>query len=353
VFDLSSAQHEGNQIVAEVLIAKPQGEFLELFNHADFKCHFLNLKNGFGLSFNSAKKALDLFRTFDVLHLHFFNPIIAILAIASKKRIIYTEHGNFGFGRKRKWSDNLKNTLKRRFLDRRNIQVVYNSEFTKNYFLGNIRKPKYPENHQVILNGIKSRTSHSTSQAELVDEKFIHTKELLKGKFVIGTTSRFAGFKRIDRLIEVFMELDKSLNFHLLLVGDGVLKSQLEEQVHHLKLSLDVTFTGFVENVRDYQNLMDICVFPSESEPFGLAAVETLSIGKSTLVFRDGGGLVEIVNGICDDDVVASEEDLIKRIQHYWNQSKDADVVNERINYASQYSIDRMAQKLNRLYLNQ
>ena len=82
-----------------------------------------------------------------------------------------------------------------------------------------------------MYNGISQ--NHSEENRGQVDPG-IYKK--IENKFVIGTSSRFAGFKRIDRLIDGFHKCGRFDESVLLLVGDGILIDNLKEQVINLEI---------------------------------------------------------------------------------------------------------------------
>jgi len=96
---------------------------------------------------------------------------------------------------------------------------------------------------------------------------------------------------------------------------------------------------------------MDVCVFPSTTETFGLVAIETLFLGKPTIVFKDGGGITEIINGINKEDIVSDEIELVARLIYYFdNNVAISNGMKKRINYAKQFSIENMAEEFNVVY---
>ena len=112
-----------------------------------------------------------------------------------------------------------------------------------------------------------------------------------------------------------------------------------------------VVFTGFRQNVADLQRQMDVCVFPSETEPFGLVAVETLSLGKPTIVMNDGGGITEIVNRHNPADVVDGVDGLVCRLNEYYENRDRIEVdAAARKSVARFFDIGRMAQEMCRVY---
>ena len=350
VFELAEEQLNSSEVVPAVLISKEEGEFLGRFKQADFTTHFLTFKKGFDLSYSNFKNALGLFKDHDVLHFHFFNPILALAAHLSKKKVVYTEHGNFGFGRKEKKSDALLNSLKKKFLENQKIHITFNSNFTKVLAHQLYLKPDR-QNSTVVYNGIDFEVSDKILDSSSRSDLIVKLGKKLGGNIVIGTASRFAGVKRIDRLINAFSKLKDKKNVKLLLVGSGIKLDDYKKQVEKLKIKEHVIFTGYIKEVREAQQLINICVIPSQNESFGLVAIETLSIGKPTLVFNDGGGLVEIVEGINKDDVVADEDYLVERMEYYIrNRDEIEGSEKARIKYSKKFSIRSVADNLVSIY---
>jgi glycosyltransferase involved in cell wall biosynthesis len=352
VFELAEEQLQSKMVEPSVLIAKAEGEFLERFKSAGFKTHFLKFEKGLELNYLNFKAAINLFKKYDVLHFHFFNPVLAFAAYFTKKKIVYSEHGNFGFGREKKKFDRLLIVLKKWFLKNSKVLIVYNSNFTKQYAETHLGLSNHSRS-SVVTNGINLSTYLNKNKLVSHGKQFDALKEQLNNKFVIGTSSRFAGFKRIDRLINSFNRIPDAEKTVLLLVGDGVLMSSLRKQVDELNLNERVIFTGFIKEIKEYQELMDVCVFASESEPFGLVAIETLSLGKPTIVFKNGGGLVEIIEGINKKDIVEDEKGLAERIDFYRKYPNEIKLNQDSIiEYSKQYSIQSVAEKLVTIYQN-
>lgn len=353
VYELAEEQLYSKKVEPTVVIAKQEGEFVEKFQKSDFPTIFLDFAKGLDFNPTNFKKARKLFKEFDVLHFHFFNPILALVAYGTKKSIVYTEHGNFGFGRKEKKFERFLNLLKKKFLEHSRVSITYNSNFTRKYAETHLGLEQHSKSY-VITNGINLNDYFDKKNKEPQQKEFDQLKKQLQGKFVVGTSSRFAGFKRIDRLIKAFHMLPKDSKTVLLLVGDGILMPELRKQAEALNLQNQVIFTGFVDKVRHYQALMDVCVFASELEPFGLVAVETLSLGKPTIVFKNGGGLVEIVNGVNKDDVVSDINHLVRRIEYYRdNKALLEELKEKRITYSKSFSISSVAESLEPIYYNE
>ncbi|MBL0340957.1 MAG: glycosyltransferase family 4 protein [Bacteroidetes bacterium] len=216
--------------------------------------------------------------------------------------------------------------------------ITFNSKFTQKiaiekYHLKNIKDG-------IIYNGIPFK-----KPSEIPEITSAEHLAFLRNKFVIGTSCRFNAFKRIDRLIDAFSEFAKGKpDVVLLLVGDGVMKQKLEERVNQLNINSMVLFAGFQSNVQGYQKLMNICVFPSEDEPFGLVAVETLAMGKPTIVFKDAGGMLEILINDFPDDIVADIPELVKKLNYYYESKNTVNniLAHKRELIASRFDIKSM-----------
>lgn len=345
VLDLATVQLNNPEIQIGILFGKKEGEFLEKFGKTGLTCYSINLKSGYDISPWKYLRAIQVFRNYDILHVHSFNPFLASCAVISRKKIFYTDHGSgSGIGRKRTYADYLKGIFLKIFLNSQVDYISFNSYFTKK-----IAEKRYGlngVNRSVVYNGIAFRNvliSLKDVEQSILDK--------LRGKFVVGTASRFAGMKRIDRLIRAFAEFQKDRDTVLLLVGDGPLFDELEQLVKALKLSEKAIFTGFRDNVQAFQNLMDVCVFPSESEPFGLVAVETLSLGKPTIVFQDGGGIIEVVGGFSQDDIVKNVQHLIERLNFYYDHRDEiTECAQRRKEYSQKFDINNMTSEINIIY---
>ncbi|TNE55616.1 MAG: glycosyltransferase [Bacteroidetes bacterium] len=305
VYDLSQEQlTQGMEVV--LLVAKKDGEFQSRFEALDVKIHFLELKSGFDFSASKRRLIKQLFRQENfVIHLHEFNPIVAKLALKSGKRIIYTEHGNFAFGRRITRKDKLLFFLRKRFFRNSQVLICCNSNFTRNYV----------ETH--FYRGPRLCTVHNgVSEHRLVDQNEVRKiRETYKDKWIIGSSSRLVAFKRIDRLIHVFTQLIKEEKDALLLiVGEGPERKKLESLVSSLNIAESVIFTGYQGEVQNYQAAFDCCVFPSQNEPFGLVALECLRLQKEVLVFSDGGGLTEIIEQDEPKNICKTEYELLHQL---------------------------------------
>jgi N-acetyl-alpha-D-glucosaminyl L-malate synthase BshA len=114
------------------------------------------------------------------------------------------------------------------------------------------------------------------------------------GAPVLAHVSNFRPLKRVDRVVDVFARVAAARPCRLLLVGDGPERPRIEARVRQLGLQEHVRLVG---SSAHFEALLRECaafVLPSETESFGLAALEALACGVP-VVASDVGGLPEVV----------------------------------------------------------
>jgi len=115
-------------------------------------------------------------------------------------------------------------------------------------------------------------------------------------KKVIGYVGRISREKNIHTLVEAFEKLENQKDLLLLIVGNGT-----KELVEDLKEIKNCKVTGFVHNVEDYLQAMDIFVMPSLTETTSLATLEAMSTSLPVVATKVGfikSYLVKNHNGV-------------------------------------------------------
>ena len=113
------------------------------------------------------------------------------------------------------------------------------------------------------------------------------------GEKILVHTSNFRPVKRVADAIRVFNEVLKKVPSKLILVGDGPDRSQCEILCRELGIQEHVKFLGKQIDVIHILTAADICLMPSQSESFGLSALEAMACSVP-VISSSVGGLPEL-----------------------------------------------------------
>lgn len=112
---------------------------------------------------------------------------------------------------------------------------------------------------------------------------------------VLFHVSNFRAVKRVADLLEVLTRVRRRLPARLVLVGDGPERAHAWQRARDLGITRNVCFLGKRSDFADHLRHADAFLLPSESESFGVAALEALSSGVPVVAYRVGG-LPELVH---------------------------------------------------------
>lgn len=113
------------------------------------------------------------------------------------------------------------------------------------------------------------------------------------GERILSHTSNFRKLKRVDDVIHVFHKVNKVIPSKLLLIGDGPERQNMEDLCRKLNLCDDIRFLGRQDAVEELLAVSDLFIMPSESESFGLAALEAMAC-EVPVISSNAGGLPEV-----------------------------------------------------------
>lgn len=340
VLDIAYYQKDNPNVEIGIFVCnsnKPQWK--DLAENLGIKLFWDNLGS---LEFNPRryKNFIDTKHSFDVIHWHFFHPALSFLTYFDDKVHLFTHHSVLGMGRISKKTDKLKWKLFKPFVNNRINCEVYNSEYTKKFWQDyGLHAPK----NIVIYNGSKLN-----SQGIDIPQRTKNPE-----KFTIGTITNLIGWKRTYLLVEAFCEWAKDKDdVQLLVVGEGPERKRLENIVKENHAENKAIFTGHQNDVKPYRNKMDLCVFPSTTETFGLAALESLYDGIPVIAMADGGGICEVVGD--SRNIVNNQLEMIKRFDFYYNLNPE-DYTKESVQAFQRsllFDMKDKAQDYIKLYLN-
>jgi len=110
---------------------------------------------------------------------------------------------------------------------------------------------------------------------------------------IIIHISNFRKVKRVQDVLKVFVKIRKEIPSKLLLIGDGPERLKMEQLCRNLDLCDNIRFIGKLKAVERVLSVSDLLLLPSETESFGLVALEAMA-SKVPVVSSNSGGLPEV-----------------------------------------------------------
>jgi L-malate glycosyltransferase len=121
---------------------------------------------------------------------------------------------------------------------------------------------------------------------------------------ILTHISNFRKVKNIPDVIQIFYLVQKQIKAKLMMVGDGPEKVKAEKLCEELGISDKVIFFGNSNEINQILNYTDLFLLPSQTESFGLAALEAMACGVP-VISSNSGGLSEVniqgVSGFLSD----------------------------------------------------
>lgn len=279
----------------------------------------------------------------DVAHVQYMAPgaiPIILLKLLGIKNILTTSH-TFG--------DIYKNLWMIHFLQKHILRAfTCITELAEKSFFGTSQL--YSEstvlrrrNHFTIYNALPA--SFTVSNNNRVCDNTI----------TIGVVSRLEFIKGMDLVIPAFSKvLEHHPNTRLIIVGDGSLKEQMQQQAVQFECTLKVQWAGrqSQENLPDWYNQMDIVLIPSRSEGFGLTAIEAMACG-CVVVASDIGGLPEVVKdkevGLLhkQESIDDISEKVLSLMESHAKLKQYSDAAKK---YVGKFSLDNYSRLFNNMY---
>lgn len=204
----------------------------------------------------------------EVVHVHlfpavFYVSVLHILKLIPNCKLILTEHNTTNNRRNKFWGKMID------YLTYKPYQkIIAISEGTAEALLK--WKPSIKQKVQIINNG-----------AHLTFENFIIRKQKLSP--IIISVGRLHVQKNYKTALCALSKL-KELNFEYWIAGLGELEGELKDQVEQLGLQDKVKFLGYVKDIPSLLKEVDIFLFTSQWEGFGLASVEAMNASLPCVV---------------------------------------------------------------------
>ena len=203
---------------------------------------------------------------------------------------------------------------------------------------------------RIVYNGIFPLNETSKVNKQIMREKYgISDKNI-----VVGMVARLEPVKNHMMFLEsakVISTICPEAVF--MIVGNGSMEEKLKARVKELDMDNKVVFTGYISDVNDIMNIIDIHVLTSEKEALSISLIEAMSLAKP-VVATDSGGPAEVVsNGVSGilipvGDALGFAMGVVRFIQRP-DIAKKAGEAGKNIVY-EKFLADKMAREIEDIY---
>ena len=241
----------------------------------------------------------------DVVHVHSgtWHKTARAAHRAGVPRVIHTVHGLLDVER---WRD----TLLKRLAARHTDEIVIVSEPLRAFIAAQTRWPA--ADLQLIVNGIDTSRFHPGPRTGALRQR----AGIPENATVVGNVARLQEVKNHELLLNAFALLVKRIrDAHLVVVGEGPLRSSLTDQVTRLGLQDRVHLIGTQSDTAPLYREFDVYVLPSKSEGTSMSLLEAMACGIPVVATAVGGTPDLLAHGsrgrlVPPDDPVALERAL-------------------------------------------
>ena len=259
-----------------------------------------------------------------ILHAHMTHSMIVcgfLKLLNPTIKIVFTSH-NFNVG-----------SIVREFILRalkpfRDVDIVFSEEMTNAFYI----------NNKVVLpNGIE------TKAYDLALPK--------RKKFTFLTIGRIEFVKNHILLIEAAKKLKNKIDFELLIVGDGVLRSEIEQKIAEYKLQDVVKLLGFRNDIVELCNSAHVFVLPSHWEGMPISMLEAGASGMVVLS-TPVGSIPSLINE--HTGILASADkfsDAMLRVYEDFDSYRPLGANVKKL-VQNEYDLEKIVQKHQEIYLS-
>lgn len=243
-----------------------------------YRCPHFNGKN----YFQYKKWWNDFFKQhkgeYHIIHGHLGSTAAIYLKIAKKNGLFTIAH-----------SHNTKSNISLGSMVYRLFS--FRTRFIADYFFACSRQAGVDRFGKKVIDSNNYKTFNNAIDTSVFKYDSIIRKDIRKeldireNEIVVGHVGRFESQKNHEFLIDVFEKLlCNHNNSRLVMVGDGILRKRIEDKLIELDIDNNVVFTGVRSDVNDLLQAMDVFVFPSLYEGFGIVLIEAQTSGLPCIV---------------------------------------------------------------------
>jgi glycosyltransferase involved in cell wall biosynthesis len=181
-------------------------------------------------------------------------------------------------------------------------------------------------------------------------------KKRWEEEIIVGSAGNLAKIKRFDWLLKSLMNYSGNAKLVIKIAGDGPERNLLRELEKKIcSKNVEVDFLGYVDDMDDFYDNLDIFVFSGHNESFGLVILEALARMVPVVVFTDLGGALSLVKDNVNGFIL---EPGIPGLEEFWKRlNENPDMIEKVVRNLSRldlgdYDIASTRSKLENMVLN-
>jgi L-malate glycosyltransferase len=185
-----------------------------------------------------------------------------------------------------------------------------------------------------------------------VRDHCVKAKYAPKGEKLLVHVSNFRKVKRVEDVLRIFDRVRKEVPSKLILVGDGPERPAIEALCRQLNTCNDIINLGKITDPREILSIGDLFLLPSETESFGLAALEAMAM-KVPVISTNSGGLPEVnIHGKTGflSDVGNVEEMAANAIMLLKDEKMLAEFSRNAFERAKKYDVNNILPQYEKIY---
>jgi glycosyltransferase involved in cell wall biosynthesis len=267
-----------------------------------------------------------------------------VAALSCKKKSFVISRHNF----ERFWPKKPRfiSTILSKYVSSRAVHVVAISLAIKDYLLSSNEVPKNLK-ITVVYYGFNNQRIASNNMNQINDTELNNTSD-----FKIGTIGRLVPGKNYQTLLSALAQVCKvNPRVKLFIVGDGVSKNELLKYAQNLNLTENIIWLGRTAHIYEFLQKIDLFVFPSLGEGFGLVLLEAMLASKP-IIAANNSAIPEVLGASYSGLFPTINSKILsqKILEVVGDSLKSRNLVDEYSKQIQLFSSKEMAGKILKIY---
>ena len=277
------------------------------------------------------------------IHTHLPQAELVAALSCKKKSFVISRHNFESF-----WPNKPRfmSTVLSRYVSSRAAQVVAISHAIKDYLLSSNEVPKNLK-ITVVYYGFNNQRTKPRSMNQINDMELNSTSD-----FKIGTIGRLVPGKNYQTLLSALAQVCKvNPRIKLFIVGDGTSKNELLELAQNLDLTENIIWLGRTEHIDEFLQKIDLFVFPSLGEGFGLVLLEAMLASKP-IIAANNSAIPEVLGASYSGLFPTTDSKILsqKILEVVGDSLESQNLVDEYSKQIQLFSSKEMADKILNIY---